>query len=114
MTTPSGLQYVDIVEGTGATPEPGSKVAVHYTGQLTDGKVFDSSRPRGKAFEYVVGQTSLIPGWAEGVSTMKEGGKRKLTIPPKLGYGQNGVEGVIPPNATLVFEIELLKVEPAN
>jgi FKBP-type peptidyl-prolyl cis-trans isomerase len=114
VTTPSGLQYVDLVEGTGPTPTATSRVSVHYTGKLPDGKVFDSSHGRGQPFSYVVGQTSLIRGWAEGLSTMKEGGKRRLMIPAKLGYGQQGVPGTIPPNSELIFELELLKVEPAQ
>lgn len=110
ITTPSGLKYVDIVEGTGASPQPGQKVTVHYTGTLEDGKKFDSSLDRGQPFIFQIGVGQVIRGWDEGVMTMKVGGKRRLTIPPQLGYGVRGAGGVIPPNATLVFEVELLDV----
>ncbi len=111
MTTPSGLQIEDQVEGTGATPANGDQVSVHYTGWLTDGTKFDSSKDRGQPFKFTLGQGMVIKGWDEGVATMKVGGKRKLTIPPELGYGANGAGGVIPGNATLVFEVELLGIE---
>ncbi len=110
ITTESGLQYVDLVEGTGESPTIGKKVRVHYTGTLTDGSQFDSSRDRGKPFEFVIGVGQVIKGWDEGVATMKEGGRRKLIIPSELGYGSRGAGGVIPPNATLIFDVELLKV----
>jgi FKBP-type peptidyl-prolyl cis-trans isomerase FkpA len=113
-TTPSGLQYDDLVVGAGATAAHGQYVTVHYTGWLTDGKTlgkkFDSSLDRGDPFGFNLGRGQVIAGWDEGVQGMKVGGKRKLTIPPDLGYGPWGAGGVIPPNATLVFEVELLAV----
>lgn len=110
VTTPSGLKYVDLEEGTGATPEPGQTVTVHYTGTLENGKKFDSSRDRNQPFKFKIGQGQVIKGWDEGLSTMKVGGRRKLIIPAELGYGARGAGGVIPPNATLIFDVELLKV----
>src|SRR5258708_2780866 len=107
-TTPSGLIYEDTVAGSGASPTTGQTVVVHYTGRLTDGTKFDSSRDRGEPFQFVIGRGQVIKGWDEGVSTMKTGGQRTLTIPPDLGYGARGAGGVIPPNATLVFDVELL------
>jgi peptidylprolyl isomerase len=111
VTTPSGLQYEDIKVGDGAQPKAGQTVIVHYTGTLTDGTKFDSSRDRGQPFSFRLGAGEVIKGWDEGLSTMKVGGQRKLTIPPDLGYGARGAGGVIPPNATLVFDVELLDVK---
>ncbi|HXP79570.1 MAG TPA: FKBP-type peptidyl-prolyl cis-trans isomerase [Verrucomicrobiae bacterium] len=109
-TTPSGLQYWDIVVGTGATAAPGSTVKVHYSGFLTTGQKFDSSRDRGEPFSFPLGQGQVIKGWDEGVAGMKVRGQRQLRIPPQLGYGAEGAGGVIPPNATLIFDVELLGV----
>ncbi len=111
ITTPSGLQYVDVVVGKGASPKRGKKVTVHYTGKLTNGKKFDSSVDRKEPFTFTIGVGQVIHGWDEGVATMKVGGKRKLTIPANLGYGTRGAGPDIPPNATLVFDVELLNVE---
>ncbi len=110
VTTPSGLKYVVLTEGTGATPKTGQTVVVHYTGTLEDGTKFDSSRDRGQPFSFKLGVGQVIKGWDEGLSTMKVGDRRKLTIPPELGYGARGAGGVIPPNATLIFDVELLKI----
>jgi peptidylprolyl isomerase len=109
-TTDSGLQYIDIVEGTGAMPQPGQRVTVHYTGTLEDGTKFDSSRDRGRPFTFQIGVGQVIKGWDEGVGTMRVGGQRKLVIPSELGYGSRGAGGVIPPNATLIFDVELLRI----
>ncbi len=108
--TPSGLSYQDLLVGTGAAPTAGKPVKVHYTGWLENGKKFDSSVDRGEPFVFTIGAGQVIPGWDEGVMTMKVGGKRKLIIPANLGYGAAGAGGVIPPNATLIFEVELLDV----
>ncbi len=111
ITTASGLKYVEIAEGTGATPTKGQTVSVHYTGTLEDGKKFDSSRDRNQPFEFKLGQGQVIKGWDEGLSTMKVGSRRKLIIPAELGYGDRGMGGVIPPKATLIFDVELLGIK---
>ena len=110
VTTPSGLKYIEIKEGDGATPNKGQTVVVHYTGTLEDGTKFDSSRDRNQPFSFKLGVGQVIQGWDEGLSTMKVGGRRQLIIPAELGYGARGAGGVIPPNATLIFDVELLKV----
>ncbi|HQR15579.1 MAG TPA: FKBP-type peptidyl-prolyl cis-trans isomerase [Nitrospira sp.] len=110
VTTASGLKYVDVVVGTGRAAAAGNLATVHYTGWLTNGKKFDSSVDRRDPFSFPIGAGQVIRGWDEGVAGMKVGGKRKLTIPPDLGYGARGAGGVIPPNATLVFDVELLEV----
>ena len=109
--TASGLEYVEELEGTGPMPKTGQNVKVHYTGTLTNGEKFDSSRDRNQPFEFTIGRGQVIKGWDEGVGTMKVGGKRKLIIPSDLGYGARGAGGVIPPNATLLFDVELLEVK---
>jgi len=109
-TTASGLEYWDINVGTGTTAAAGKTVKVHYTGWLTTGKKFDSSLDRGQPFSFPLGGGQVIRGWDEGVAGMKVGGKRQLRIPPDLGYGSRGAGGVIPPNATLIFDVELLDV----
>ncbi|HFD31263.1 MAG TPA: FKBP-type peptidyl-prolyl cis-trans isomerase [Gammaproteobacteria bacterium] len=106
----SGLKYEDLEEGTGTEAVAGKKVTVHYTGWLEDGSKFDSSHDRNDPFQFSLGAGMVIKGWDEGVAGMKIGGKRKLTIPSELGYGANGAGGVIPPNATLIFDVELLEV----
>jgi FKBP-type peptidyl-prolyl cis-trans isomerase FkpA len=110
VTTDSGLKYEDTTVGDGAEAVAGKTVSVHYTGWLTDGQKFDSSKDRNDPFAFVLGGGMVIKGWDEGVQGMKVGGVRRLTIPPQLGYGARGAGGVIPPNATLVFEVELLDV----
>lgn len=109
--TDSGLKYEDLVEGEGAVAAAGHRVSVHYTGWLTDGSKFDSSLDRNDPFSFKLAKGMVIRGWDEGVQGMKAGGKRKLTIPPQLGYGAAGAGGVIPPNATLVFDVELLSID---
>jgi peptidylprolyl isomerase len=115
MTTASGLQIIDTTVGTGASPKPGQICVMHYTGWLYEdgkkGKKFDSSVDRNEPFEFPIGQHRVIAGWDEGVASMKVGGKRTLIIPPALGYGARGAGGVIPPNATLMFDVELLGVK---
>ena len=111
VTTASGLIIEDLVVGDGAEATAGQHVTVHYTGWLTDGRKFDSSKDRNDPFAFALGARHVIAGWDEGVQGMKIGGSRKLTIPPELGYGARGAGGVIPPNATLVFEVELLGLD---
>jgi FKBP-type peptidyl-prolyl cis-trans isomerase len=110
ITTPSGLKYTILKAAKGATPKKGQEIFVHYTGTLTNGKKFDSSRDRGQPFSFRVGRGQVIPGWDEALITMKVGERRKLIIPPNLGYGARGAGDVIPPNATLIFDVELLKI----
>jgi FKBP-type peptidyl-prolyl cis-trans isomerase FkpA len=111
VTTASGLMYEDVVVGDGAEASAGQFVSVHYTGWLTNGTKFDSSKDRNEPFDFPLGGRQVIAGWDEGVQGMKIGGTRKLTIPSNLGYGARGAGGVIPPNATLVFEVELLGIQ---
>lgn len=111
ITTASGLQYEDLVVGDGATAVVGDTVSVHYTGWLEDGTQFDSSVDRNQPFEFTLGAGDVIPGWDEGVAGMNVGGTRKLTIPPDLAYGATGSSGVIPANATLTFEVQLLEIK---
>ena len=115
MTTSSGLKYIDVKPGTGASPQTGQTCVMHYTGWLYEngkkGAKFDSSVDRGQPFEFKIGMGQVIRGWDEGVATMKVGGKRTLIIPPSLGYGARGAGGVIPPNATLMFDVELLAIK---
>lgn len=108
MTTPSGLKLELLQEGKGPLPQKGQKVVVHYTGTLADGKKFDSSRDRGEPFSFTLGAGQVIQGWDEGLALMKVGSRAKLTIPPALGYGVRGAGNVIPPNAVLIFDVELL------
>jgi peptidylprolyl isomerase len=114
-TTPSGLKITDVKVGTGAMPKTGQTVVVNYTGWLYEngskGKKFDSSLDRNEPFEFPIGRGQVIPGWDEGVATMRVGGKRTLIIPPDLAYGASGAGGVIPPNATLIFDVDLLAIK---
>ncbi len=110
MITASGLEYIETQAGTGATPRRGDTVKVHYTGTFPDGRKFDSSVDRGQPFEFRLGMRQVIQGWDEGLALMKVGGKARLIIPPQLAYGELGAGGVIPPNATLHFEVELLGI----
>lgn len=111
VTTASGLKYTEVKVGNGATPATGQTVEVHYTGTLENGTKFDSSRDRGQTFKFQIGVGQVIKGWDEGVGSMKVGGRRNLIIPPDLGYGARGAGGVIPPNATLLFDVELIGVK---
>lgn len=111
VTTSSGLKYTDVQVGTGAVAQAGKTVSVHYTGTLTDGKKFDSSLDRGQPITFPLGTGKVIKGWDEGIAGMKVGGKRRLVIPPDLGYGARGSAPVIPPNATLIFDVELMDVK---
>ncbi|NJM66048.1 MAG: FKBP-type peptidyl-prolyl cis-trans isomerase [Acaryochloris sp. RU_4_1] len=111
ITTESGLKYRDLQVGSGEQPLVGQMVVVHYTGTLTDGSKFDSSRDRNQPFSFPIGKGRVIKGWDEGVGSMKVGGRRELVIPAKLGYGSKGAGGVIPPNATLIFDVELLRIQ---
>jgi peptidylprolyl isomerase len=111
VTTDTGLKFYDIETGDGASPETGQRVTAHYTGWLEDGTKFDSSLDRGQPFTFVLGLGQVIAGWDEGIATMKVGGKRQLVVPPELGYGEKGAGAVIPPNATLIFEVELVDVQ---
>lgn len=108
----SGLQYWDIKIGTGQEAKSGDKVKVHYTGWFTSGKKFDSSVDAHQPYSFTLGQGSVIKGWDEGVAGMKVGGKRQLRIPPELAYGENGYKNIIPPNSTLIFDVQLLSIEP--
>ena len=111
MKTESGLEYVEVKAGKGTQAVAGKTVSVHYEGKLPDGKVFDSSYDRGTPIEFKLGVGQVIKGWDEGIALMKVGGEAKLTIPPELGYGKRGAGGVIPPNATLIFDVELVDVK---
>jgi peptidylprolyl isomerase len=111
MKTASGLEYIEVEEGSGEQAEAGKTVSVHYTGKFQDGKVFDSSISRGEPISFPLGAGRVIKGWDEGIALMKVGGKAQLVIPPHLAYGESGAGGVIPPNATLLFDVELVSVD---
>ena len=111
MKTQSGLDYIEVEAGAGAQAVVGKVVSVHYTGKLQNGTVFDSSIPRGEPITFPLGKGSVIKGWDEGIALMKVGGKAQLVIPPNLAYGQSGAGGVIPPNATLIFDVELVSIK---
>jgi peptidyl-prolyl cis-trans isomerase A (cyclophilin A) len=111
MKTESGLEYIEVEAGSGTQAEAGKTVSVHYTGKLQDGKVFDSSVSRGEPLTFPLGKGNVIKGWDEGIALMKVGGKAQLIIPPNLGYGERGAGGVIPPSATLIFDVELVDVK---
>ena len=111
MKTASGLEYIEIEAGSGTQAEAGKTVSVHYTGKFQDGKVFDSSISRGEPITFQLGKGNVIKGWDEGIALMKVGGKAQLIIPPELGYGERGAGGVIPPKATLVFDVELVDMK---
>lgn len=110
ISAPNGLQYIEVAPGTGDEAHAGQRVTVHYTGWLTSGQKFDSSRDRNDPFQFALGHGQVIQGWDQGVAGMRVGGQRRLIIPPDLGYGARGAAGVIPPNATLIFDVELLRV----
>ena len=111
MKTKSGLEYIEVEAGSGAQAEAGKVVSVHYTGKFPDGKIFDSSMPRGEPITFPLGKGNVIKGWDEGIALMKVGGKAQLIIPPNLAYGEKGAGGLIPPNATLVFDVELVSIK---
>ena len=111
MKTQSGLEYIEVEAGTGVQAKAGDTVSVHYTGKFQDGKIFDSSVSRGEPIEFPLGKGNVIKGWDEGIALMKVGGKAQLIIPPNLAYGERGASGVIPPNATLVFDVELVAIK---
>ncbi|HSM71404.1 MAG TPA: FKBP-type peptidyl-prolyl cis-trans isomerase [Anaerolineales bacterium] len=111
MKTESGLEFIEMEEGTGAQAEAGKTVSVHYTGKFPDGRVFDSSYQRGAPLEFTLGEGRVIKGWDEGIALMKVGGTARLIIPPELAYGEHGAGDSIPPNATLMFDVELLDVK---
>jgi len=113
-TTGSGLKYLELTEGTGNAPQAGQQVTVHYTAMLQDGTIFDNTNERGEPFQFMLGQEIVIDGWEEGISMMKQGGRAMLVIPPELGYGEEGDGGAVPPNATLVFHVELVAVDKSS